>query len=201
MRSPDKSRICVTGGSGYIGSWVVKSLLEKGYTVHVTTRKKEKALYLKDIECATEENLKIFDGCDLSVPDSHDAAIEGCYAVIHCASPFFVAGGSRENLIDPAVKGTEMVLNACKKFKVQRVTLTGSVACVAQDFGIKVSASESGNHVYTSEDYSPVEINEEKKNYYPLSKIYAEKRAWELSKEEDCPYKLCVLLPGLVWGP
>lgn len=30
--------MCVTGGSGYIGSWIVKRLLERGYTVHATVR-------------------------------------------------------------------------------------------------------------------------------------------------------------------
>jgi hypothetical protein len=30
--------ILVTGGSGYIASWVVKKLLEKGRTVHATVR-------------------------------------------------------------------------------------------------------------------------------------------------------------------
>lgn len=29
---------CVTGARGYIGSWLVKSLLERGYTVHATLR-------------------------------------------------------------------------------------------------------------------------------------------------------------------
>jgi len=29
---------CVTGASGYIGSWLVKSLLQRGYTVHATLR-------------------------------------------------------------------------------------------------------------------------------------------------------------------
>lgn len=29
---------CVTGATGYIGSWLVEALLEKGYTVHVTVR-------------------------------------------------------------------------------------------------------------------------------------------------------------------
>jgi nucleoside-diphosphate-sugar epimerase len=125
------SPICVTGGSGFLASWVVKMLLEKGFTVHATTRKMKKALFLKELEGS--ENLKIFDGCDFSVPTSFDKAIEGCYAVIHCASPFFNAGATRENLVVPAVEGTEMVLNACTKYNIQRVTLTASSACVIVD--------------------------------------------------------------------
>ncbi|KAL9994008.1 putative cinnamyl-alcohol dehydrogenase [Helianthus debilis subsp. tardiflorus] len=30
--------VCVTGASGYIASWVVKLLLDRGYTVHATVR-------------------------------------------------------------------------------------------------------------------------------------------------------------------
>lgn len=176
-------------------------LLEKGYKVHATTRKMEKALFLKTLDGATDSNLTIFDGCDFSIPDSFNAAIEGCYAVIHCASPFFNVGGTRENLVDPAVAGTEMVLNACRKMGVERVTLTASSACVIVDYGSKAEASETGNYVYTKEDFSPSDILEEKGNYYSLSKLYAEQRAWELSKEEGCPYKLCVLNPSLIWGP
>lgn len=31
-------RVCVTGGTGYVGSMLVKKLLEKGYIVHATSR-------------------------------------------------------------------------------------------------------------------------------------------------------------------
>ncbi|KAL9994003.1 putative cinnamyl-alcohol dehydrogenase [Helianthus debilis subsp. tardiflorus] len=30
--------VCVTGASGYIASWLVKLLLDRGYTVHATVR-------------------------------------------------------------------------------------------------------------------------------------------------------------------
>ena len=47
-----KNTVLVTGGSGYIGSWVVKGLIEKGYTVRMTVRdksKKEKYEFLTNI--------------------------------------------------------------------------------------------------------------------------------------------------------
>jgi nucleoside-diphosphate-sugar epimerase len=31
-------RVCVAGGAGFIGLWLVKKLLERGYTVHATLR-------------------------------------------------------------------------------------------------------------------------------------------------------------------
>jgi NADPH:quinone reductase-like Zn-dependent oxidoreductase len=30
--------LCVTGGSGFIGSWLVRLLLDRGYTVHATVK-------------------------------------------------------------------------------------------------------------------------------------------------------------------
>ena len=31
-------RVCVTGGGGFIASWLVKLLLSRGYAVHATVR-------------------------------------------------------------------------------------------------------------------------------------------------------------------
>jgi NAD(P)-dependent dehydrogenase (short-subunit alcohol dehydrogenase family) len=36
--SPSPTTYCVTGATGYIGSWLVKTLLERGYKVHATVR-------------------------------------------------------------------------------------------------------------------------------------------------------------------
>ncbi|MED6113398.1 hypothetical protein PIB30_070427 [Stylosanthes scabra] len=33
-----KGRVCVTGGTGFIGSWIIKNLLQDGYSVNTTVR-------------------------------------------------------------------------------------------------------------------------------------------------------------------
>ncbi|KAF0929232.1 hypothetical protein E2562_016460 [Oryza meyeriana var. granulata] len=38
MLSPAPPRVCVTGGGGFIASWLVKLLLSRGYAVHATLR-------------------------------------------------------------------------------------------------------------------------------------------------------------------
>ena len=38
---------CVTGATGYIGSWLVKTLLDRGYKVHATIRDPGQQLLLK----------------------------------------------------------------------------------------------------------------------------------------------------------
>lgn len=36
--SGEGTTVCVTGASGYIASWIVKLLLQRGYTVKATVR-------------------------------------------------------------------------------------------------------------------------------------------------------------------
>ena len=40
---------CVTGATGYIGSWLVKTLLDRGYKVHATVRDPGQQLLLKTL--------------------------------------------------------------------------------------------------------------------------------------------------------
>lgn len=44
--------VCVTGAAGYIASWLVKLLLQRGYTVKATVRNPSKFLSLFALHCS-----------------------------------------------------------------------------------------------------------------------------------------------------
>lgn len=81
------NKVCVTGAGGFIASWLVKLLLEKGYTVHGTARNPDdpKNCHLRELEGA-KERLVLFK-TDLLDYSTIFAAVDGCIGVFHTASP------------------------------------------------------------------------------------------------------------------
>lgn len=45
----EKGRVCVTGGGGFLASWVIKILLSKNYFVHATVRQPGYSLTLPSL--------------------------------------------------------------------------------------------------------------------------------------------------------
>jgi nucleoside-diphosphate-sugar epimerase len=88
--------VCVTGASGFIASWLVKLLLERGYTVRGTVRNPEKSKHLLQLPGASD-NLKLV-AANLLEQGRFDEAVQGCDGVFHTASPYFT-----KNVTDPQV--------------------------------------------------------------------------------------------------
>lgn len=81
------STALVTGGTGYLGSELVKQLLQKGFDVHATVRTPDnlKAVqHLLNMANALPGNLKLFKA-DLLQPNAFDEAIQGCQYIFHTA--------------------------------------------------------------------------------------------------------------------
>ncbi|KAM3223809.1 hypothetical protein ACQJBY_057280 [Aegilops geniculata] len=87
QRQPEQELVCVTGAGGFIGSWVVKELLLRGYRVRGTARDPadQKNAHLLALEGA-EESLTLCRA-DVLNYDSLRAAFRGCHGVFHVASP------------------------------------------------------------------------------------------------------------------
>ncbi|XP_055817891.1 phenylacetaldehyde reductase-like isoform X1 [Solanum dulcamara] len=188
--------VCVTGASGFIASWLVKLLLHRGYTVNATVRNLKdtsKMAHLLGLDGANER-LHLFKA-ELLEDQSFDHAVDGCEGVFHTASPVFLTGKSKEELVDPAVKGTLNVLQSCTRSpSVRRVVITSSTASVICNKNMSIPGA-----VADETWYSDPEFCEERKDWYQLSKTLAEQAAWKFAKENGID--LVTLHPGLVIGP
>lgn len=83
-----KGKVCVTGASGFLASWLIKRLLLSGYDVTATVRDvgdNKKLEHLRKLEGANERLHLV--KADLMVEGSFDNAIKGCSGVFHTASP------------------------------------------------------------------------------------------------------------------
>jgi len=191
--------ILITGGTGYIGSWVTKDLLKKGYTIRLTVRDKsktEKHQHLLDCEKSSKGILEFWQA-DLLNTGDFDQAADGCSAIIHIASPFILdIKDAQKELIDPALKGTQNVLNAASKSStVKRVILTSSVAAVHGD---NSDMQEQNLDEFTEEHFNNTSSLEHQP--YSYSKVLAEKEAWKLHKAQN-QWQLVVINPSFVMGP
>lgn len=201
MHTIDSSKpVCVTGGSGYIASWIVKYLLDAGHTVHATVRdssRKSSVGHLKKAAKGSTGILKLFDA-DLLSPGGFNRAIEGCELVIHTASPFVIRGfkDAHEALVRPAVDGTENVLGACNAIEsVKRVVLTSSVASI---FGDAVESEKVPAGVFTEANWNTT--SSESHQPYSYSKVMAERKAWDVCQKQT-RWDLVCINPSLVVGP
>ncbi|PPD85516.1 hypothetical protein GOBAR_DD17546 [Gossypium barbadense] len=100
----DGEIVCVTGGSGFIGSWLIKLLLERGYVVRATVRdpgNSKKVKHLLELPKA-ETHLTLWKA-DLAEEGSFDDAIQACTGVFHVATPMDFESEDPENNKSPVM--------------------------------------------------------------------------------------------------
>ncbi|CAL4960676.1 unnamed protein product [Urochloa decumbens] len=188
--------VCVTGGSGLIGSWLVRLLLDRGYTVHATVRNLQNEGETKHLDAldGAGTRLRLFQ-MDLLDAASMRPAVEGAHGVFHLASPVTLepAQDPEKELLEPAVKGTLNVLRAAKDSGVGRVVLVSSQAAMVPN------PSWPAGKVIDEDCWADVELLKKLQLWYHVSKTLAEKAAWSFAEEEGL--QLVVLNPGMVLGP
>ncbi|KAF5198068.1 Dihydroflavonol 4-reductase [Thalictrum thalictroides] len=194
---------CVTGSTGYIGSWLVKSLLQRGYIVHATARDPGKVTCLLPLWNGGDR-LKVFKA-DLKEEGSFDEAVKGCHGVFHVAASMEFSVIAKDNIenyvqsyiLDPAIKGTLNLLKACVRAKsIKRVVFTSSISTITAK-GIngrwKTIVDESCqtpmDHVWNMKTSGWV---------YVLSKLLSEKAAFKFADENGID--LISIIPTTVGG-
>lgn len=170
-------RILVTGGGGFLGTWIIKELL-KNPTYLVTNFSRHKYLHLEDMGVPTIQG-------DITKYDEVERALRlGFDAVIHVAS--LVGMWGKKEVFDAInIEGTRTLLEVSKRMGVKRFVYTGSPSSV---FG-------TGGHAGADET---LPYPEKHLGHYPRTKAEAEKLVLEANSTD---FFTVSLRPHLVWGP
>nr|ANB43573.1 cinnamoyl-CoA reductase-like protein 3 [Miscanthus x giganteus] len=185
----EKELVCVTGAGGFIGSWVVKELLQRGYRVRGTARDPadSKNAHLLALEGA-KERLTLCRA-DVLDRDSLHAAFAGCDGVFHVASPV----SNDPELVPVAVEGTRNVINVAADEGARRVVFTSSYGAVHMD------PNRSPDTVLDETCWSDYDFCKRTENLYCCAKMMAEITATEEAAARGL--QLAVVLPCVTMGP
>ncbi|XP_073110635.1 NADPH HC-toxin reductase 1 isoform X2 [Elaeis guineensis] len=210
------SKVCVTGASGYLASWLIRKLLEKGHVVHATLRNlgdESKTRPLKSLPGA-DTRLLLFES-DLFEPHSFEAAIQGCEFVFLLATPMSInANYSQHNLnltvlvklkqdiVNAAVAAVQNILRFCElSGTVKRVIYTGSVTAASP-----LKEDGTGYEDFIDETcWTPLDLSfahcEDLEKFYTCAKTLSEKEVLSYNyKEGKGELQVVSLTCGLVGG-
>jgi nucleoside-diphosphate-sugar epimerase len=164
-------RIFLTGGTGYIGSAVLDTLLRGRHEVTALVRDPEKAerLRLRGVQAVVG---------DLSVPKSYAPAAEGCDAIVHTA-------------LDPSKRAPEVDRLAIDTLlgAAIRHSAKGQPVSVVYTSGVWVL----GNTVGQAKEHAPVEPT-------PLVAWRPEHEKLVLDAGKGRTLRTAVVRPGIVYG-
>jgi 2-alkyl-3-oxoalkanoate reductase len=169
----------VTGGGGFLGGYIITSLIARGDRVRSFGRGEYPQLSAQGVDVVRG---------DLCNRASVLAACRDVDCVFHAAA---MPGISMQAGVYEAVNyvGTENVLYACREAGVPRLVYTSSPSVVF------AGRDQSGIDESTPYDFEWLESN---RAYYSLSKARAEQA---VLRANDDRLKTCALRPHLIWGP
>jgi len=172
------SKAFVTGGTGFIGSSVVRTLLERNVGVRALCRVGSDRSNLEGLD------IELIEG-DLVDVDSLRRGMAGCELVFHVGALYSFWVRPRRRIYDVNVEGTRAVFDAAKKAGVERVVYTSSVAAL----GRRDDGTPADETTETSLDQVVGD--------YKKSKYLAEQVALERAKE----LPIVIVNPSFPVGP
>lgn len=137
--------ILVTGGTGFLGAWVIRQLVLDGFTVSAIKRKESPLPNFIEPELLGKVNWLEGDILDLI---SLEDAMQGVDAIIHSAAIVSFLAEDRKKMFTTNVEGTANIVNLALEMGIKRVVMVSSVAALGRTAkGEEVDEKKAGPKV------------------------------------------------------
>ena len=159
---PPGRGILVTGGTGFLGAYIIKELVANGYAVRAIRRTGKLPGYISK---QIFDKVEWVDGDILDI-SSLETAMDGIDIVIHSAAVVSFIKKERERMYRVNVDGTANIVNIALEKNVRRLIHISSVAALGRTAG--------GGHVNEEKQWEESKVN----THYAKSKYKAELEVW-----------------------
>ena len=155
-------KVLVTGGTGFLGAYILAELVQSGYSVRAIHRQGAIPFFLPaDIREKVE-----WVRCDVRDPPGLEDAMTGMDAVIHAAAKISFSKKERRELWTINIDGTANVVNTALDLGIRRFVYVSSVAALGR--------TGRGEEVTEDKSWENSRYN----TNYAISKFRGEMEVW-----------------------
>ena len=185
------NKILVTGANGFIGQSLCKALVAKNKFVRGVVRSK--------LPHNTNKNIEYFSVGDINFDTNWMHLLSNIDCVIHCAGRAHHIekknAKSEQAFKSVNLEGTKQLAIQCAKAGVKRMIFLSSIKVNGENtFEIKSDQKikKKVKKIFTHKDIP------DPKDFYGLSKWFAEKELWKISSKTNM--EICILRLPIVYG-
>src|SRR5581483_7294191 len=175
-------RVFLTGGSGFVGSYTVPALLERGHAVRALVRNVDKTRDVLGRRRVDVSAIELVTG-DMVDEAAVNEAATGCDATIHTAAAIGITGGDAASVLDLNTAGARNVVGAARRAGHDPIVHVSSVAVFVPPGGPVIRADSR---------LAPPRTE------YGRSKVETER---ELRALQDEGAPITIVYPGGIIGP
>ena len=174
-------RILVTGGTGFVGSYILRYLIKKDYSnVHSLKRNNSKTDLIADIEKEIT-----FHNADINDIPALEEAVKDMDYVIHTAAVVSFRPKDRNKMMKVNVEGTANLVNICLDNGIKKLIHISSIASLGR--------KESGKIIDENTEWEDSSTNSD----YSISKYLSEMEVWRGFTEG---LDMAILNPSMIMG-
>jgi len=173
-------KVLLTGATGFLGAYVARLLVHKGYAIIATKRPSSRMDLVEDFQDKIE-----WVNCELADYIGLEELSKRVTAIVHCAAMVSFQSKAKKKMHEVNVQGTHDLVNLALEHNIKRFVHISSIAAIGR----------SKNQNYLNEESAWVDHPDN--SGYAITKYLSEQEVWRAHAEG---LNTAILNPSLIIG-